>query len=123
MGLQRGGHMGRKKGEETKLQMVQGKTQRETGWQHRKSWSGVRRQEAIKGAQAQANAAKAHADALGVQLSYARILSPINGIVADRPANAGEMVAAGMGFDFHCGFNVHGNIAAASSSCLGSRAS
>jgi len=56
----------------------------------------VSRQEAVKGAQAQANAAKAHADTLGVQLSYARILSPINGIVADRPANTGEMVAAGM---------------------------
>ena len=42
------------------------------------------------------NAAKAHVDTLGVQLSYARILSPISGVVADRPVYAGEMASAGM---------------------------
>jgi len=94
--LQREGALAQKQVDETKLQMVQAQTQLETAQQHLKSLNGVSRQEAVKGAQAQANAAKAHADTLNVQLSYARILSPINGIVADRPANAGEMVAAGM---------------------------
>ena len=96
VGLQKEGALAQKQVDETKLQMVQAQTQLETAQQHLKSLNGVGRQEAIKGAQAQTNAAKAHADTLGVQLSYARILSPINGVVADRPVNAGEMAAAGM---------------------------
>jgi len=94
--LQKEGALAQKQVDETRLQMVQAQTQLETAQQHLRSLNSVSRQEAVKGAQAQANAAKAHADTLGVQLSYARILSPINGIVADRPANTGEMVAAGM---------------------------
>ena len=94
--LQKEGALAQKQVDETRLQMVQAQTQLETAQQHLRSLNSVGRQEAVKGAQAQANAAKAHADTLGVQLSYARILSPINGIVADRPANTGEMVAAGM---------------------------
>jgi multidrug efflux pump subunit AcrA (membrane-fusion protein) len=94
--LEKEGALAPKQVDETKLQMVQAQTQLETAQQHLKSLNGVGRQEAIKGAQAQTNAAKAHADTLGVQLSYARILSPINGVVADRPVNAGEMATAGM---------------------------
>jgi RND family efflux transporter MFP subunit len=76
--------------------MVQAQTQLDTAQQHLKSLNGVGRQEAIRGAQAQMNAAKAHVDTLGVQVSYARILSPINGVVADRPVYPGEMANAGM---------------------------
>ena len=93
--LQKEGALAQKQVDETRLQMVQAQTQLDTAQQHLKSLNGVSRQEAIKGAQAQTNAAKAHADTLSVQLSYARVLSPINGVVADRPANAGEMAAAG----------------------------
>jgi multidrug efflux pump subunit AcrA (membrane-fusion protein) len=93
--LQKEGALAQKQVDETKLQMVQAQTQLETAQQHLKSLNGVSRQEAVKGAQAQANAAKAHADTLNVQLSYARITSPISGIVADRPINAGEVAAAG----------------------------
>ena len=96
VGLQKEGALAQRQVDETKLQMVQAQTQLETAQQHLKSLNGVGRQEAIKGAQAQVNAAKAHADTLGVQLSYARILSPINGVVADRPVNAGEIATAGM---------------------------
>jgi len=94
--LQKEGALAQKQVDETKLQMVQAQTQLETAQQHLKSLNGVSRQEAVKGAQAQANAAKAHADTLNVQLSYARVTSPISGVVADRPINAGEMAAAGM---------------------------
>jgi multidrug efflux pump subunit AcrA (membrane-fusion protein) len=93
--LQKEGALAQKQVDETRLQMVQAQTQLETAQQHLRSLNSVSRQEAVKGAQAQANAAKAHADTLGVQLSYARILSPISGVVADRPLNAGEMAAAG----------------------------
>jgi len=93
--LQKEGALAQKQVDETRLQMVQAQTQLETAQQHLKSLNGVSRQEAVKGAQAQANAAKAHMDALQVQLSYARVLSPINGVVSDRPVYAGEMAAAG----------------------------
>ena len=76
--------------------MVQAQTQLETAQQHLKSLNGVGRQEAIRGAQAQMNAAKAHSDSAGVQLSYARVLSPISGVVADRAVYPGEMASAGM---------------------------
>ena len=93
--LQKEGALAQKQVDETKLQMVQAQTQLETAQQHLKSLNGVSRQETVKGAQAQANAAKAHVDTLNVQLSYARVTSPISGIVADRPLNAGEVAAAG----------------------------
>src|ERR1700674_3461304 len=79
--LQKEGALAQRQVDETKLQMVQAQTQLETAQQHLKSLNGVGRQEAIRGAQAQMDAAKAHADTLGVQLSYARVLSPINGVV------------------------------------------
>jgi len=96
VGLQKEGALAQRQVDETKLQMVQAQVQLETAQQHLKSLNGVGRQEAIRAAQAQMNAAKAHVDTLGVQLSYARILSPISGVVADRPVYAGEMASAGM---------------------------
>ncbi len=94
--LQKEGALAQKQVDETRLQMVQAQTQLETAQQHLKSLNGVGRQEAIRSAQAQMNAAKAHADSAGVQLSYARVLSPISGVVADRAVNSGEMASAGM---------------------------
>jgi len=94
--LQKEGALAQKQVDETRLQMVQAQTQLETAQQHLKSLNGVGRQEAIRSAQAQMNAAKAHAESEGVQLSYARVLSPINGVVAERAVNSGEMASAGM---------------------------
>ena len=94
--LQKEGGLAQRQVDETKLQMVQAQIQLETAQQHLKSLNGVGRQEAIRAAQAQMNAAKAHVDALGVQVSYARIVSPINGVVSDRAIFAGEIAAAGM---------------------------
>jgi RND family efflux transporter MFP subunit len=39
--------------------------------------------------------AKAHRQSLDAQLSYARISSPISGVIADRPLYAGEMASPG----------------------------
>jgi HlyD family secretion protein len=94
--LQKEGALAQRQVDETRLQMVQAQTQLETAQQHLKSLNGVGRQEAIRTAQAQMNAAKAHVDTLTVQLSYARILSPISGIVADRAVYPGEMASSGM---------------------------
>jgi multidrug efflux pump subunit AcrA (membrane-fusion protein) len=93
--LQKEGGLAQRQVDETRLQMVQAQIQLETAQQHLASLNGIGRQEAIRGAQAQMNAAKAHADTSTVQLSYARIVSPINGVVADRPVYPGEMANAG----------------------------
>jgi HlyD family secretion protein len=94
--LQKEGALAQRQVDETRLQMVQAQTQLETAQQHLRSLNGVGRQEAIRSAQAQMNAAKAHMETLQVQLSYSRILSPINGVVADRPVYPGEMATSGM---------------------------
>jgi len=94
--LQKEGALAQKQVDETKLQMVQAQTQLETAQQHLKSLNGVGRQEAIRTAQAQMDAAKAHQEAVAVQLSYARVVSPISGVVAERQVNVGETASAGM---------------------------
>ena len=94
--LQKEGALAQKQVDETKLQMVQAQTQLETAQQHLKSLNGVGRQEAIRAAQAQMDAAKAHQETLAVQLSYARVVSPISGVVAERQVNVGETASAGM---------------------------
>ncbi len=54
------------------------------------------RQDQIRSAAAQVQSAKAHLDSQEAQVAYSRIESPISGIVADRPINAGEMANTGM---------------------------
>ena len=49
----------------------------------------------IEGAAAQVRSAKAHLGSQEMQVAYSRIESPISGIVADRPLNAGEMANTG----------------------------
>jgi multidrug efflux pump subunit AcrA (membrane-fusion protein) len=53
------------------------------------------RQYDLKVAEAQLNSAKAKAAGAQAQLSYTKIVSPINGVVTDRPVYPGEMPAAG----------------------------
>jgi len=55
----------------------------------------VSQREAIRSAEAQLGAAKAHYENSAVQLSYAQIRSPIAGVVADRSVYPGEMAASG----------------------------
>ena len=49
----------------------------------------------VKSAEAQLASAKAKAAGAETQLSYTKIVSPINGVVTDRPVNPGEMAASG----------------------------
>ena len=56
---------------------------------------GFGRDQALKAASAQREAARAHDAASQTQLGYARIVSPINGIVSDLPYYAGESAPAG----------------------------
>lgn len=53
------------------------------------------RQDQIDGASAQVRTAQAHFNSQEAQVAYSRIISPIAGIVADRPLNVGEMASPG----------------------------
>lgn len=63
--------------------------------EHLKTLQSVAKEEQIKGAAAQVQSAKAHLASQETQVNYSRIVSPISGIVSDRPLNAGEMANPG----------------------------
>ncbi|HLK22387.1 MAG TPA: efflux RND transporter periplasmic adaptor subunit [Bryobacteraceae bacterium] len=93
--LQREGALAQRPVDEAKLAMVQAQTQLDLAKQHLQTLNQVGQREAIRGAEANMNAAKAHTDNAAIQLSYAKVVSPINGVIADRPVYPGEMVASG----------------------------
>jgi len=93
--LQREGALAQKLVDDAKVAMVQAQSNLETAQRHLEGLSQVSQREAIRGAEAQMKAAKAHHDAATVQVSYAEVRSSINGVVADRMVYPGEMVASG----------------------------
>jgi HlyD family secretion protein len=93
--LQREGALAQKLVDDAKVALVQAQTQLEAAQRHLETLNQVSQREAIRGAQAQMNAAKAHYDNAVVQQSYAKVVSPINGVVSDRSVYAGEMPAPG----------------------------
>jgi multidrug efflux pump subunit AcrA (membrane-fusion protein) len=93
--LQKQGALARKLVDDAKVAMVQAQSQFDTARRHLQALTDVSAAQQIKGAQDQVDAAKAHYDSASIQLSYAQVFSPINGIVADRPLFPGETAAAG----------------------------
>ena len=93
--LQRQGALAQKLVDDARVAMAQAQSQLETAQRHLEALSQVSQRESVRSAQAQMNAAKAHHDSSTVQLSYARVDSPISGVVADRPVYPGEMAASG----------------------------
>jgi HlyD family secretion protein len=93
--LQREGALAQKLVDDAKVAMVQAQSQLETAARHLQALNQVSQREAIRGAEAQVNAAKAHNESAVAQLSYAQLRSPISGVVSDRSVYAGEMPAAG----------------------------
>jgi HlyD family secretion protein len=63
--------------------------------EHLRALQSVGNTEQIKTATAQVDAARSHLESSQAQLGYAQILSPIAGIIADRPLYAGEMASPG----------------------------
>jgi multidrug efflux pump subunit AcrA (membrane-fusion protein) len=90
------GALAQKLADDAKVAMVQAQSQFDTAQRHLQALNQVAQREQIRGAQAQADAAKAHYDSSAVQVSYAQIRTPISGIVSDRPVYPGEMAASGM---------------------------
>jgi multidrug efflux pump subunit AcrA (membrane-fusion protein) len=93
--LQREGALAQKLVDDAKVAMVQAQSALEVAQRHLEALNQVSQREAIRGAEASVNTAKAHYDSAVVQSSYAKVTSPISGIVSDRPVYAGEMPPAG----------------------------
>ena len=93
--LQKQGALAQKLVDDAKVAMVQAQSQADTAQAHLEAVRQVTGAEQLKAAQAQVNAAKAHYDSLAVQLAYAEIRSPIDGIVSDRPIYPGDTAQAG----------------------------
>jgi HlyD family secretion protein len=89
------GALARRLVDEANVAYVQARSQYDVATQHMQSLDRVSQPEQTKGAEAQAQAAKARYDAAIAQLSYSEVRSPIAGVIADRPLYAGEMAAAG----------------------------
>ncbi len=89
------GALAQKLVDDARVAEVQAQAQFDTANQHLKSLQNVGRVEQVKSAQAQMQAAKAHYQSVAAQVSYAEIRSPMNGVIADRPLNIGEMASAG----------------------------
>jgi HlyD family secretion protein len=93
--LQREGALAQKLVDDAKVAMVQARGQLEMAQRHLEALNRVSQREAIRGAEAQLGAAKAHYESAAMQLSYAQIRSPISGVVADRSVYPGEMPPSG----------------------------
>ncbi|MCX6631997.1 MAG: efflux RND transporter periplasmic adaptor subunit [Candidatus Solibacter sp.] len=63
--------------------------------EHLRALQSVGKQEQLKTAASQVDAARSHLQSSQVQVSYSQIVSPISGVVADRPLYAGEMATPG----------------------------
>jgi HlyD family secretion protein len=85
----------RKTVDEAAVAYAQAKATFETAQQHLSSLQSVGKEEQIKTAAAQVEAARGHYGSAQAQVSYAEIRSPIDGVVTDRPLYAGEMANAG----------------------------
>ena len=72
-----------------------GKQQFRSAQEHLSTLQTVSREEQVKTAAAQVESARAHFQSLEAQVDYSRIVSPISGVIADRPLYAGEMASPG----------------------------
>ena len=89
------GALARRQVDEAQVAYVQARGQYETAQEHLNALQRISQQEQIKGAAAQAAAAKAHYQGAEAQLSYSDIRSPMTGVITDRSVYEGEMASAG----------------------------
>jgi multidrug efflux pump subunit AcrA (membrane-fusion protein) len=93
--LQKEGALAQKLVDDAKVAMVQAQSTYETAERHLEALNQVSQREQIAAAKAQMETAAAHLRSSEAQLSYTRIVSPIAGVVAERPVYPGEIAGAG----------------------------
>jgi multidrug efflux pump subunit AcrA (membrane-fusion protein) len=89
------GALPRKQLDEASVALVQARSTYEVAVRHRESLQKIGKEEQIKTAQAQVEAARGHWQAAQAQVEYAKIISPLNGVVTDRPLYPGETANSG----------------------------
>lgn len=89
------GALARRQVDEAQVAWAQANSQFLSAQEHLRTLQAVAKDEQIKSAAAQVAAAKSHFESLNAQVSYSRIVSPISGVVADRPLFAGELTGPG----------------------------
>lgn len=94
--LQKEGALAQKLVDDATVAMVQAQSQFDTAQRHLEAVQQVTGATQLKSAQDQVNAAKAHYDSAAVQVAYAQVRSPIDGIVSDRPIYTGDTAATGV---------------------------
>jgi HlyD family secretion protein len=90
------GAVARRLVDEAQVAQAQARAQLETAQQHLQALQSVGKEEQIKSAAAQVEAARGRNAAVQAQVVYSEIRSPIDGVVTDRPFYPGEMANAGM---------------------------
>jgi multidrug efflux pump subunit AcrA (membrane-fusion protein) len=93
--LFREGALARKLVDDAQVAYVQAKAQYDTAEQHLQALQSVGKQEQIRSAAGQVEAAKGRYDATQAQVSYSEVRSPLTGVVTDRPVYPGEMATTG----------------------------
>lgn len=93
--LYKEGALARKLVDDAQVAYVQARSQYEAARQHLEALSSAGKQETIKSAAAQVDAAKAHYQGAQAQLSYSEVRSPTGGVITERNLYPGEMATAG----------------------------
>jgi HlyD family secretion protein len=93
--LYRQGAIAQKEVNDAQVALTQARNQSDMAERVLQDLQGFGREQALKAAIAQRDAARSHLQTAQVQLGYSKIVSPINGIVTDRPIYAGETAPAG----------------------------
>jgi HlyD family secretion protein len=88
------GALPRRQVDEANVAFVQARSQHEVALKHLNALEQYGKEAETKQVQAQVEAAKARHQAAQVQLEYSKILSPIDGVIAERPLYAGELASA-----------------------------
>jgi len=89
------GALARKLVDDAQVAYAQARSQYDTAQEHLKGLMSVGKQEQLKGAAAQADAAKAHYQGAEAQVNYSEIKSPITGVITERAVWEGEMASTG----------------------------
>jgi RND family efflux transporter MFP subunit len=89
--LYREGAIAQKDVNDAQVALSQARNQYEQAVKHLDTLQSVSREQSVKGAAAQRDAAKAHEESAQALFGFSRILSPIDGVVTDRPVYAGEL--------------------------------
>jgi multidrug efflux pump subunit AcrA (membrane-fusion protein) len=89
------GALARKLVDEAQVAYAQAKSQFDTAQQHLKALQDVGKDEQIKTAAAQVEAARGHFETAQAQVAFTEIRSPISGVVTDRPLYPGETANTG----------------------------